>query len=158
MDKPSVYIETSIVSYLAARPSRDPVTLRNQRLTHDWWNEHRERYALYTSDLARDEVAEGDPLSARKRLALLAGLPSLEALDAVHHLAGALRREVPLPPNAEADAVHIALATVHHMSYLLTWDTRHIANSKLRKRIERTCLLRGYTVPVLCTPTELMGA
>lgn len=157
MDKPSVYIETSIVSYLAADPSRHPVTLRNQQLTHAWWNTRRDEYELFTSDYVIDEVTQGDIAMARRRLALLDGIPFLAWSTAVDDLARALRREVPLPKQAETDAFHIAFATVHAMSYLLTWDSRHIANARLRSRIERSCMVRGYRSPRLYTPLEITG-
>lgn len=157
MDKPSVYIETSIVSYLAADPSRHPVTLRNQQLTHEWWNTRRERYALHTSDLVEQEAAQGNPRIAQRRLALLAELPLLASTDTVDALARLLRSEVPLPARAKMDAFHIAAATVHRMTHLLTWDSRHIANPRLHPRIQRICFQRGYATPRLCTPYELMG-
>jgi predicted nucleic acid-binding protein len=157
MDKPSVYIETSIVSYLAARPSRDPQTLRNQQLTHAWWNTRREEYALYTSDLVLTEAASGDAAMARRRIALLSTIPLLEPHDRAGDLAHDLRVGVPLPPQANTDALHIALAALYGMSYLLTWDSKHIANPKLRLRISGVCLARGCLAPSLCTPTDVMG-
>ncbi|HEU0300190.1 MAG TPA: type II toxin-antitoxin system VapC family toxin [Longimicrobium sp.] len=158
MDKPTVYIETSIVSYLAASPSRHPVTARNQRLTHEWWNTHRHRYALYTSTLVADEARSGDPVLARHRLALLQPIPRLEPeREEVRDLARELRAYVPLPANAHADALHIALAAVEKRAYLLTWDSRHIANPRLHTRIEKVCEARGFTMPVLCTPREMKG-
>jgi hypothetical protein len=158
MDKPTVYIETSIVSYLAANPSRDPVTARNQRLTHEWWNTHRHRYTLYTSALVADEARNGDPVLAQRRLALLQRIPRLEPeRKEVRDLARELRAYVPLPANAHADALHIALATVEEMAYLLTWDCRHIANPRLHARIKKVCEVRGFGTPILCTPRELKG-
>jgi hypothetical protein len=158
MDRPSVYIETSIVSYLAARPSRDPVTLRNQRLTHEWWNEHRQRYALYTSRFVIDEAADGDQVVARLRLSLLNGIPLLASQGIeVEEFAGTLVARVPLPPQAEIDAVHIALAALSGMRYVVTWNCKHIANPRLRPRMEMICGRRGIELPFLCTPRELGG-
>jgi hypothetical protein len=157
MDKPSVYIETSIVSYLAADPSRHPVTLRNQQLTHEWWNTHRERYALWTSDLVLAEAQAGETSMAERRLAILANIPLLEPHDAAGRLAYDLRKQAPLPAQAVADSLHIALAALHGMSYLLTWDGKHIANPRLHPRISRVCFLWGLPAPSLCTPPEMMG-
>jgi hypothetical protein len=157
MDKPTVYIETSIVSYLAARPSRDPITARNQRLTHEWWNTHRHRYALYTSKLVIDEAANGDPQMARLRAALLAPLPLLYPHDAVTRLAEDLRRRIPMPPRAETDASHLALGTCYGLAYLLTWDCKHIANPRLKNRIEQICRECGYRAPKLLTPAQMLG-
>jgi predicted nucleic acid-binding protein len=157
MDKPSVYIETSIVSYLAARPSRDAVTLRNQRLTHEWWNTRREDYALHTSAIVKAEATQGNPVVAQRRLTLLSSLPLLSADEDVHALAEQLRRNVPLPPKAHTDALHIALAAVYGVTYVLTWNCKHIANPRLLSRMERICASCGSRVPRLCTPLELLG-
>lgn len=155
MDTPSVYIETSIVSYLAADLSRHPVTLRNQQLTHAWWAT-RERYALYTSKFVRDEVGRGDSTMASRRLALLSGITLLVSHEAVLEFATALERGVPLPTKAREDAVHIAAAAVNRMDVLLTWDRTHIANPRLVQRMERICSAWGYVLPHLCTPPDLL--
>lgn len=156
MDKPTLYIETSIVSYLASRPSRDPVTARNQQLTHAWWNTRRQDYHLFVSQAVVDEVEQGDPKMAQARLALISSLPVLRFHADVLELAQALRRRVPLPPHAHEDAIHLALGAHHGMAYLLTWDKKHIANPRLRSRIEQSCLLWGYRAPKLCTPHEML--
>jgi predicted nucleic acid-binding protein len=157
MDKPSVYIETSIVSYLAADPSRHPVTLRNQQLTHAWWNTQRERYALFTSVLTFTEAAQGNPAMARRRLELLASVPLVETRSNVTQLAKALQAGLSLPEQATADAEHIAMAATDGLGYLLTWDRKHIANPQLLRKIESVLGLWGYATPVFCTPGELMG-
>lgn len=156
MDKPSVYIETSIVSYLAADPSRHPVTLRNQRLTHAWWATHRERYALYTSKLVIDEAGRGNVRMARRRLELLSHVPLLASQDEVLRFAVALWRGIPLPDKAEKDALHIAAAAVNRLDILLTWDSAHIANPRLEHQMERICAAWGYVLPHLCTPRDLL--
>lgn len=156
MDRPTLSIETSIVSYLAARPSRDPVTLRNQRLTHAWGNERRHDFELFTSQTVLDEAAAGDPRMAQARLALLSSLPILRTRAEALALAQVLRLRVPLPPQAADDAVHIALGAHHGMAYLLTWDSKHIANPRLKSRIEQICLSQGIRAPRLCTPQAMM--
>ena len=157
MDKPSVYIETSIVSYLAADPSRHPVTLRNQQLTHAWWTTQRERYALWTSGLTLVEAAQGDERLSARRLELLDPIPVVAAPAAAPALAKALRSRIPLPERAKADALHIALAASNGLAYLLTWDGKHIANPRFRLKIEAICAAWRYDPPVFCTPAELMG-
>jgi predicted nucleic acid-binding protein len=157
MDKPSVYLETSIVSYLAADPSRHPVTLRNQQLTHAWWETRRGEYDLQTSTIVKAEAMQGNPVLAQRRLALLSNLPLLSADEDVHALAEQLRRNVPLPPKADTDALHIALAAGYGVTYVLTWNCKHIANPRLLSRIKRICASHGSEVPRLCTPLELLG-
>jgi hypothetical protein len=157
MDRPALYIETSIVSYLASDLSRHPVSLRNQQLTHAWWNTRRHKYELFTSADVIDEAARGDVLSAKRRLALLAPVPLLESTLVSRLLADELLRKIPLPEHAKPDASHIAIAAVQQMAYLLTWDTKHIANPRLGHRIERICTSWGFATPILCTPATLQG-
>lgn len=156
MDKPGVYIETSIVSYLVAHPSRDPVTLRNQQLTHAWWNTQRERYALFTSKLVVQEAANGDPVMAAARMSYLEGLGLLALDDEITELASLLMKEVGLPQSARTDALHIATTAVRKMAHLLTWNCKHIANPALSHRLGRACRRRGYELPALSTPRDLL--
>ena len=154
--KRSVYLETSIFGYLTSRPSRDLVTAANQQLTHDWWDEHRESFELYISQFVIDECSTGDAAAAEERLNVLAGIPQLRVTEAVDNLGDELVRKVPLPGKAEVDALHIAVATVHGVDYLLTWNCSHIANATLRPRIEAICRSLGYEPPAICTPQELL--
>jgi predicted nucleic acid-binding protein len=153
---PLVYIETSIISYLAARTSRDLVTAAHQRLTLDWWSTARTAFELGVSELVIQEASLGDPDSARRRLELTATLPVLQATEAGRELARRLILELGFPPMAAADALHIAIAAENGAHFLLTWNCKHIANAKTRALIERILRSRGYDPPILCTPEELM--
>jgi len=154
---PTVYIETSIVSYLAAHPSRDLITAAHQQITHAWWQNRRPEFSLFVSQVVLDESAAGDPQMASKRTEILHGLPLLEITPEVAELAAKLIARLSLPPRAGADAAHIAVAAYHGMNFLLTWNCSHIANAFLRPRIEKLCREQGYLAPVLCTPEELLG-
>lgn len=151
-----VYIETSIISYLAARTSRDLVTAAHQRLTLDWWSTARTAFELGVSELVIQEASLGDPDSARRRLELTASLPVLQATEAGRELARYLLLELAFPATAAADALHIAIAAENGAHFLLTWNCKHIANAKTRALIERIPRSRGYNPPILCTPEELM--
>jgi|SRR5215218_7815851 len=155
--RPTVYVETSIISYLAAHPSRDLVTAARQQITHAWWRERRPDFMVFASQVVLDEAAAGDPHAAERRMQLLEGMPLLDLTPEVADLAAALIMRLPLPQRAGADAAHIAVAARHGVNFLLTWNCAHIANAELRPRIERICREAGYSVPVLCTPDELMG-
>ena len=154
---PTVYIETSIVSYLAAHPSRDLITAAHQQITYMWWRERRPEFLIFASQVVLDESAAGDPQMASKRMEILKGVPLLEITPEVAELAGTLITRLSLPLRAGADAAHIAVAAYHGMSFLLTWNCSHIANASLRPRIEKICREQGYSAPVLCTPEELLG-
>jgi hypothetical protein len=142
--QPKAYLETTIASYLTARPSRDLIMAANQQMTHDWWHDHRWNFELYVSQFVIEEASAGDPEAATRRLAVLTDLAQLDVTDAVQELAQALLTHVPLPANAQVDALHIAVATVHGMDYLVTWNCTHIANATLRHRIEAICRAEGY--------------
>jgi predicted nucleic acid-binding protein len=152
--KPTVYVETTIPSYLAAWPSRDLVRAAHQQITHEWWA-RRQEFDLYSSRLVVQECQAGDTQAAAERLAVLVGIPLLEQNVEVGELAAALVMGVPLPQKAAADALHIAAAAVHGMQYLLTWNCTHIANVALRPRIEAVCRAAGFEPPLICTPEEL---
>jgi hypothetical protein len=152
-----VYVETTIVSYLTARPSRDLLTAAHQQVTQDWWAHRRPKFDLYVSQFVVTEVSAGDPEAARQRLALLDGIPLLSPNETALRLAEDLVRNGPIPKKAAADAAHIALATVHGMDFLLTWNCTHIANAEMRVAMEAACQGRGLLLPILCTPEELMG-
>ena len=155
--KPTVYIETSIVSYLTARPSRDLLVAAHQQLTVAWWDEQRTRYELFTSQVVLAEARAGDPEAAQRRLAVLERLPLLDVTDAAIALATMLITRQALPAQAAQDALHVAVACVHGMEYLLTWNCAHLANARLRSRIEHICRDAGYVPPIICTPEELEG-
>jgi predicted nucleic acid-binding protein len=153
----SVYVETTVVSYLTARPSRDLVQRAHQRLTRKWWRTRRTDFELYVSPLVLQEAAGGQPARARLRVAALQNLPVLGPTPAAVELAAALVRQGPIPKKANVDAMHIAIASVHGIDYLLTWNCTHIANAAMRSQIESVCRSAGFEPPVLCTPEELMG-
>lgn len=153
----TAYVETSILSYLTALPTRDLLAAARQQLTHDWWDTRRARFELFVSPLVEQEIRRGDPDAARRRSEALNGLKSLEIVEEAYELASALIAESALPATAKNDAIHIALAAVHGMEYLLTWNCRHIDNAETKPVIRSVCGRHGYACPEICTPEELMG-
>ena len=154
---PTVYVETTIFSYLTARPTKDVVAAARQQVTQRWWATRRETFTLLVSELVLEEAADGDREAAERRLAVVRPLPLVNITERALVLAPALQALARLPVRAGADALHIALAAVHGIDYLLTWNLRHIANAELRPRLDAACRAHGYRPPVLCTPDELMG-
>jgi hypothetical protein len=152
----SVYVETTIPSYLAARPSRDLITAAHQQLTLDWWHTRRAAFQLYVSELVLQEAALGDSDLAKRRLAHLEGIPTLAVAAPAQGLARSLVGSGLLPARAAADALHSGIAAANGVDYLLTWNIRHLANATMRRRIEDACRAAGFAAPVLCTPEELM--
>ena len=154
--KPKLYIETSIISYLTARMSRDLVTAARQQTTQEWWEYERHRYDLFVSEAVVVEAERGNANAAQRRLAALIGLPEVSLTSEASALAKALLEPGPIPNKAALDATHIAAATLGGADYLLTWNFKHLANAVLRKRIDAVCRLNGYEPPVICTPEELL--
>ncbi len=154
---PSVYLETSVISYYAGRPSRDLVTTARQTITRDWWEEARGHFDTYISVLVLEEVKAGNPSAAEKRLEAIVGFPILEITGTAEDLAEKLVEEGHIPTDNVEDALHIALATVHGMDFLLTWNFRHINNAHMKSRIRTAVEAAGYECPVICSPEELEG-
>ncbi|MEW6356247.1 MAG: type II toxin-antitoxin system VapC family toxin [Planctomycetota bacterium] len=156
--KPSLYLETTIPSYLTSRPSRDLVVAGRQQITRDWWTRRRSRFKLFVSQVVLDEATEGDADAARDRLALIKTMPLLAVTDEVISLTETILRAKVLPKKAARDAAHIATAAVHGMNFLLTWNCVHLANAEIFEDVETVCRFEGHRCPVICTPEELLGA
>jgi hypothetical protein len=154
--KQRVYIETTIVSYLTARPNRDVVVAAHQELTRQWWETRSSAFDLLVSELVREEAMKGDVEASDKRMATIAEIPILRTTDEAVALADQLISRGPIPRESAADALHIAIAAVNGLEYLLTWNCKHLANAALRGRIEALVEEAGYACPVICTPEELM--
>jgi predicted nucleic acid-binding protein len=142
--KPKVYVETTIISYLTARASRDLIVAANQQITQDWWEMRRASFDLFVSEVVVNEASGGDESAARQRLDEIEGIPLLTLTADVAALAEKLVKELPLPERAVTDAVHVAIAATNGMDYLLTWNCKHLANAVLRSKIE-TCAANKVT-------------
>lgn len=154
--RPVVYVETSVLSYLAARPSRDVVIAAHQRVTAEWWASAPDQFTLVVSAAVAREAAAGDPQVAAVRLAHLRGVPLLPITAEAEALAAALLRAGHLPPRATYDALHLAVAAAEGADYLATWNMRHLAGAVVRRRLERALRAEGVEPPTLCTPEELL--
>ncbi len=152
----TVYIETSIISYLRSRPSAHVVTVARQVLTRRWWDHERGNYQLLTSQYVLDEVARGNEELAAERLAELSGIPLLDLPAEIPELADRLLGSAVLPANARLDALHISASAFHCLNYLLTWNCSHIANARLLPRLRAALQNLGYTLPAVCTPEEML--
>jgi predicted nucleic acid-binding protein len=154
--KSKVYLETSIIGYLTSRPSRDLIIAANQQITQEWWQLRRSAFDLYVSELVIQEASAGDKNAAEQRLQALEDIPELKLSEEIVTLAERLIKDGSLPQNAVEDALHIAIATLNGIDYLLTWNFKHLANATMRYKIEGVCRLLGYEPPVICTPQELL--
>lgn len=156
-DKPSVYLETTIPSFLTARPSNDLILAGQQQLTTRWWKSRKRHYRIFISELVIEETGRGDTAAANKRLAAIKPFPLLEIDHETIQLGSVILKSGIIPPKAAADAGHIAVAARHGIDYLLTWNCKHIANAEIIRHLDRLIRKCGYVPPTICTPTELFG-
>ena len=151
-----IYLESTIPSYVVARPARDLLQAARQQLTRDWWDLKRAKHELFTSQVVLDEIAFGEKAMAQLRLETLQAVPLLQVTDEVKELARKIQTSGLLPVTSDRDATHIALASFYEMDILLSWNCRHIANAAIQTRLRHLVEVAGFTLPVICTPEELM--
>jgi predicted nucleic acid-binding protein len=155
--KKRVYIETSVISYLTARPSRNILAAAWQQLTFDWWERQRVHFDLFISELVVSEASRGDSEAVKKRLEKIRGIADLEITQDVILLANKIIQQGGLPKDALNDALHLAVSAVHGIDYLLTWNCRHLDNAEKKPLLRSICGIIGFNCPEICTPQELMG-
>lgn len=155
--KPRVYVETSVISYLTARPSRDLIVAAHQELTREWWQSASENFDLLISEFVYEEAARGDAVAAKERLSLLESLSEISVDDRCQELALALLTRGALPRHALYDALHVAVCAINQVDILVTWNCKHIANVTMYNLFDEVCRQAGYVAPRICTPVELWG-
>ncbi|HAO19378.1 MAG: hypothetical protein BWK80_54985 [Desulfobacteraceae bacterium IS3] len=153
----SVYIETSILSYLTARPSRNLIAAARQQLTAEWWEKHRFKYRLVSSNVVIAEASQGDADQAHTRLNIIRDIPILTITSECEYLAERLVADCIMPENSQNDALHLAISCYHSADFLMTWNCRHLANAHIIPKARRLIESSGYVFSQICTPEELMG-
>lgn len=156
MPKQSVYIETTVVSYLMSRPSRDLVVAAHQQVTMEWWENSLPLLDPFVSPVVIEEASRGDEAAAKLRLEKIAGFPVLEITGEVRKLADLYFERIPIPDKARGDAYHLALATYHGMDFLVSWNFTHILSARVKAVIQRINSIQRISTPMICTPEELM--
>ena len=152
----TAYIETTIVGNLAGWLHKNPDVAAQQRLTRSWWELAPTRLEIVVSQLVLDECSNGDPIAAQERLAVIDRFRLLTITSECLELAGKLTTLKAVPASEPRDALHIAIAAVHDVKYLLTWNFAHIANASMRHKIELVIREAGFNPPIICTPQELL--
>jgi len=155
--KRRVYIETSTIGFLTARLSDNVVLAGHQASTREFWM-HRGRYELFISDLVVQECEKGDVNQARHRIEAIASFPVLDIDPEVEALAAELIKKKAVPENSVEDAVHIAVAAVNNVDFIVTWNFKHINNPTMKRHIGNVVLGMGYGMPEICSPEELEEA
>lgn len=151
-----VYLETSILSYLRAKPASQILSAARQFLTRRWWDKERNQYEIVISQIVLTESMQGNSELAQERLSFLKNIPLLTIEPPVFEISKALMTAQLLPEKAELDSLHIAVAAYHEVDYLLTWICKHIANARTPPRVLNIIRKLGYTPPLICTPEEMI--
>ena len=154
--KESIYFETTVVSYYTSKPSRDIIVLAHQEITRQWWPKAIRRYNVFISGVVIEEASSGDPGAAKRRLEELKDFPHLELDDKVEEMAQVYMERLEIPEKSFRDATHLAVASVHNIDYLATWNCTHLANGKVIKKLMKINESFSIHMPIICTPEELM--
>jgi predicted nucleic acid-binding protein len=154
--KGSIYLETTVVSYYTSKPSRDIIVLAHQEITRQWWPRALERYDIFISEVVIEEAELGDQEAAKRRLEELKDFPLLELNDKVEEMAKVYMEKLEIPEKSFRDATHLAVASVHNIDYLVTWNCTHLANGEVIKELMKINESFGIHTPIICTPEELM--
>jgi predicted nucleic acid-binding protein len=156
MSKPTIYVETTVIGHIAGRQQSDITVAARQLASRNWWDV-RERYQLFVSQIVLDECSAGGQRAATERIELIGGISVLDTKATAETLAISLMDRNGIPQTEPRDALHIAIAAVGGIEYLLTWNFKHIANPSTRDLIQRICQDSGYTPPIICSPDEIIG-
>ena len=154
--KMSVYIETSVISYLTSKINRNLIVAAHQNITQEWWEKRKGDFELYVSSVVIAEITRGDEIAVQKRLQVVQGIKTLEPTSEVSDLAALLIAERIIPQKAAQDAVHLSIAMLNKIDCLLSWNCKHIVNLEIIKKIAQVAQTKGYTLPTICTPLHLM--
>ena len=154
--KPRVYIESTVVSYLVARPSNNPILAARQEASRQLWENYADRFEFVISEIVRAEIQKGNPTAAQQRLDVVSSLTILGNLPEMDMLVQKLIDSGAVPRNSLPDAQHIAIATTHSVEYLVSWNHKHIVNENRREHINGVCREAGFQPITICTPIELM--
>lgn len=154
--KESLYLETSVVSCYTSRPSRDIIVLAHQEITREWWPNAIKNFDIFVSEIVIKEASMGDQEAAERRLVELKTFNRLELNKEVEKMAQIYFEELKLPKKAFGDAIHLAVACIHNIDYLVTWNCTHLANAKIIKKLLDINKLQNLKTSIICTPEELM--
>jgi len=152
-----LYIETSIISYLVARPSNNLISAARQKITYDWWDTERNKYNIFISELVLAECSRGDERAVKLRVNVAKEIPALKITKECIDLAKLFFTKALLPEKARDDALHVAIATHYQMDFLLTWNCRHLANAHFIRKLQKISFHEGLVVPTICTPQEIIN-
>lgn len=149
-----VYLETSFVS-ACVTTRQDPASIYRRQTSNEWMQTQAARHQLFVSAEVFRELDHPDYAQRTEALAFIAGTPVLAVDEEASGLARILVQERVMPGPPVGDAVHVAVACVHGIDYLLTWNVRHLANPNKLSHLRTVCLRVGRIPPAIITPDLL---
>jgi hypothetical protein len=155
--KRRVYIETSVVSYYTGRASRDVVIAGHQQATQDFWPLLSQDLLPHVSALVVKEAGKGSPELARKRLDAIGSFPVLASTPEAERLAQDILDARGIPAEYPEDALHIAIAAMGGMEFIVTWNFAHINNPFTKIMIRQAVENAGYECPEIVSPDAFLG-
>ena len=155
--KNRIYLDTSVISYFVARPSKDVIQQAHQKLSKKWWREYQNKHLLYISVYVLDEIEKGNKEAAAKRLKAIEGLPILDTSESVERLAAIILKELSIPEKSRLDGYHLAIAALNSQDYIVSWNFKHMANSRVRRIFKTICSDEGIVCPEIASPEEMIG-
>lgn len=156
-EKESIYLENSVISYYTSRPTSDPIVRVHHDITKNWWPIATKRYNTFISQMVIDEAAQGDPSAVKKRLEEIKDFIVLEITEDIRNLSKIYEVELKIPPKSIGDTVHLAVACLNNIDYLVTWNCTHICNGEIIKKLSKLNKKLDIHMPIICTPEQLMG-
>ena len=154
--KKSIYIETSVISYLTAKPNRDLIITARQQITRNWWEDIRQKFEAYISTYVIDEISQGDTLASKSRLQAIYGFNLLPASGEIENLAKQYFKKMKIPEHAMYDCLHLACGVLNGMDIIVSWNFKHIANPVIRQVLREINQKLGFETPEITTPEELI--
>ncbi len=154
--KPIVYIETSIPSFYYEIRT-EPVMVARKMWTREWWDQYRTEYTLVTSEAVLEELQNGDYPNKEQVTALVDEVPLVHIEPAIRDIVETYIAHMVMPRDPVGDALHLAIASYHKCDFLLTWNCAHLANANKFAHIRRINTMLGLYVPILATPSQLLG-
>ncbi|MCY2954071.1 MAG: type II toxin-antitoxin system VapC family toxin [Planctomycetota bacterium] len=151
---PRVYLETSFVSACVSNRT-DAASIYRREASRDWWQAQGPRHELFVSLAVLAELSAPAYPMSREALDWVMNIPSLEIDEEVRGFAEILVRERVMPSPVAGDAIHVAVACVHDLDYLLSWNVRHLANPNKLTHLRTICVRVGYLPPRILTPDLL---
>jgi len=155
--KNRIYLDTSVISYFVARPSKDVIQQAHQKLSKEWWRECRNKHLLYISVYVLDEIEKGNKAAAAKRLKAIEDFPILDTSESVERLAAIILKELNIPEKSRLDGYHLAIAALNSQDYIASWNFKHMANSRVRRIFKTVCSDEGIVCPEITSPEEMLG-